>query len=295
VTGPDEYHETVDDNAFTNVMARWTILRAIETTALMRERWPDAWASLSARMQLDGHELQQWAGVAAAMATGLSPCGLFEQFEGYFGLEQIDLEDYVGRSVPMDVVLGRERVEKSQVVKQADVVALLGLLPEEFAGDTGARNFAYYAPRCSHGSSLSRAMHGLVAARLGQSELALRFFRDTSEIDLADTHVTSDGGVHIAALGGIWMLAVLGFAGLKLLPDGLAFDPRLPVGWSTLAFGCQWRGRCLRIRVEQARNKFVAVLESGEPMTLVVQGKLHDLRGDGKLRLDLDSRTGLDA
>ena len=90
------------------------------------------------------------------MATGLDPkTGLFEQFAGYFALEKIDLADYAGRSVPMDVVLGRERTQRSQVIKQADVVALLGLLPEEFVGDTGTANFQYYEPRCSHGSSLS--------------------------------------------------------------------------------------------------------------------------------------------
>ena len=151
------------------------------------------------------------------MATGLDPgTGLFEQFAGFFALEDIDLADYAGRSVPMDVVLGRERTRRSQVVKQADVVALLGLLPEEFAGDTGARNFRYYEPRCSHGSSLSRAMHGLVAARLGYAEMALRYFRQTAAIDLADTHAAIDGGVHIAALGGIWLTAVFGFAGLSL-------------------------------------------------------------------------------
>ena len=291
VTGPDEYHETVDDNAFTNVMARWTIRRAIDAAALVRERWPNDWARLSARLKLDDYELRQWSAVATAMATGLAQSGLFEQFEGYFGLEQIDLADYVGRSVPMDVVLGRERTDRSQVVKQADVVALLGLLPEEFAGDTGAKNFAYYEPRCSHGSSLSRAMHGLVAARLGQSELALRFFGDTAAIDLADTHVASDGGVHIAALGGVWMIAVLGFAGLKLLPDGIALDPQLPAGWTALTFGCQWRGRSLHIHVDQGANKFAATLTGGKPMTLVVQGKQLDVRVDKPLRLDLGPRV----
>ena len=291
VTGPDEYHETVDDNAFTNVMARWTIRRAIDTAALMRERWPDVWSRLAASLKLDDHELQQWPAVADGIVTGLAQSGLYEQFDGYFGLEQIDLAAYAGRSVPMDVVLGRERTAKSQIVKQADVVALLGLLPDEFAGDRGARNFAHYEPRCSHGSSLSRAMHGLVAARLGQSDLALRFFRDTAAIDLADTHVTSDGGVHIAALGGVWMIAVLGFAGLKLLPDGLAFDPQLPAGWTSLAFECQWRGRSLHIRVDQGASTLVAVLKGGAPMTLVVQGERHDVQDGQPLQLDLAPRV----
>jgi trehalose/maltose hydrolase-like predicted phosphorylase len=94
----------------------------------------------------------------------------------------------------MDVVLGRERTQKTKVIKQADVVALLGLLPEEFAGDHADANFRYYEPRCGHGSSLSGAMHGLVAARLGYSDLALRYFQHAAAIDLADTHATIAGG-----------------------------------------------------------------------------------------------------
>ena len=185
----------------------------------------------------------------------------------------------------MDVVLGRERTQRSQVIKQADVVALLGLLPEEFVGDTRTANFRYYEPRCGHGSSLSRAMHGLVAARLGDSEMALRYFRQTAAIDLADTHVAIDGGVHIAALGGIWMMAVFGFAGLSLRNDGVAIDPQLPTGWSSLGFGLQWRGRRLKIRIDQPKQCLEATLEDGEPMTLVVSGTSHELCRNQTLRV----------
>ena len=292
VIGPDEYHEHIDDNAFTNVMARWNIRRALEVTALLRERWPECWARLSGRLGLDDAELTQWRNIADAMAIGLDPkTGLFEQFEGFFALENIDLTHYAGRSVPMDVVLGRERTQRSQVVKQADVVALLGLLPEEFVGETGAKNFDYYEPLCGHGSSLSCAMHGMVAARLGRSEMALRYFQQTAAIDLADTHVAIDGGVHIAALGGLWMTAVLGFAGLSLHSKGIAFDPQLPPNWRNLGFGVQWRGRHLRIKIVQGGQLVEATLEAGEPMTLLVSGQPHDLRRDRTLRLSCTLRT----
>jgi trehalose/maltose hydrolase-like predicted phosphorylase len=129
VIGPDEYHEDVDDNAFTNVMARWNIRRALDLAALLRERWPKRWAHLSSRLRLDVAELKHWQTVAETMATGLDlETGLFEQFAGFFALEEIDLANYAGRSEPMDVVLGRERMARSQVIKQADVVALLALL-----------------------------------------------------------------------------------------------------------------------------------------------------------------------
>ena len=173
------------------------------------------------------------------------------------------------------------------MIKQADVVALLGLLPNEFVGETGAANFQYYEPRCGHGSSLSRAMHGFVAARLGYSEMALRYFRQTAAIDLADTHVAIDGGVHIAALGGVWLTAVFGFAGLSLQSDGVAIDPQLPAGWSSLGFGFQWRGRRLKMTIDQDKQCLEATLEKGEPMTLVVSGTSHQLRRGQALRVSL--------
>ena len=286
VIGPDEYHEHIDDNAFTNVMARWNIRRALDVAALLRDRWPDRWARLSSRLGLDDTELKHWLEVAETMATSLDlRTGLFEQFAGFFALEEINLADYAGRSVPMDVVLGRERTQRSQVIKQADVVALLGLLPEEFARDAGAENFRYYEPRCGHGSSLSRAMHALVAARLGYSEMALRFFRQTAAIDLADTHVAIAGGVHIAALGGIWLTAVFGFAGLSLRSSGIALDPQLPESWRSLSFSVHWRSRRLKIRFDQAKQLLEATLEAGDPMTLVLSGEPHEVRRDQALRV----------
>jgi trehalose/maltose hydrolase-like predicted phosphorylase len=222
------------------------------------------------------------------MATGLDPkTGLFEQFAGFFTLDEIDLADYAGRSVPMDVVLGRERTRRSQVIKQADVVALLGLLPEEFVGETWTNNFLYYESRCDHGSSLSPAMHGMVAARLGYSDVALRYFLQTAAIDLADTHAAIDGGVHIAALGGIWLMAVFGFAGVLLRSDGIAVDPKLPAHWRSLGFRLQWRGRHLKISIDQAERRLEAALEAGKPMMLVVSNEAHELRRGQTLRVAL--------
>jgi trehalose/maltose hydrolase-like predicted phosphorylase len=286
VIGPDEYHEHIDDNAFTNVMARWNIRRALDVATLLRERWPERWAGLCSRLRLDDTELAHWLKVAETIASGLDlTTGLFEQFAGFFALEEIDLAGYAGRSVPMDVVLGRERTQQSQVIKQADVVALLGLLPEEFARESGAENYRYYEPRCSHGSSLSRAMHALVAARLGHSEMALRYFHQTAAIDLTDTHAAIAGGVHIAALGGIWLTAVFGFAGLSLRSDGIAVDPRLPANWRSLRFSVEWRSRRLKIRINQTEQILEATLHAGDPMTLAVYGEPHALCRDQSLRV----------
>jgi trehalose/maltose hydrolase-like predicted phosphorylase len=285
VIGPDEYHETIDDNAYTNVMARWNIARALDTAALLRDLWPKDWARLSASLGLAQAELEAWRKAAGVLVTGLDPAtGLYEQFAGFFALEPIDLADYAGRTVPMDTVLGRDRIQKSQVVKQADVVALLALLPEAFPAGAGARNFDHYAPLCGHGSSLSRAMHGLAAARLGQTEKALAYFRETAAIDLADTHVAIAGGVHIAALGGVWMMAVFGFAGLALLEDGVALSPRMPAAWRGLAFAVQWRGRHLTISIDAVAGVLDVNL-AGAPMNLMLWGSSNRIGQDQSVRI----------
>jgi len=129
VIGPDEYHENVDDNAFTNVLARWNIARGLDTIEVMRARWPEFAGSLCERLALDETELADWRDTVGRIATGFDPVtGLYEQFAGYHKLEPIDLALYADRKVPIDVVLGRERTQRSQVVEQADVVALMALL-----------------------------------------------------------------------------------------------------------------------------------------------------------------------
>jgi trehalose/maltose hydrolase-like predicted phosphorylase len=267
VIGPDEYHEHVDDNAYTNVLGQWNLERGLEVARLLTDRWPDQWQALSNRLGLASDEMAHWREVAAGLATGLDRAtGRFEQFAGYFGLEDIDLAPYAGRAMPMDVVLGRERIQGSQVSKQADVVMLLALVPERFERRVHETNFSYYEPRCGHGSSLSRSMHAVVAARLGRLTLAERYFREAAALDLEDTAGGVAGGVRIAALGGLWQAAVLGFAGLSLRDDGLAFDPHLPASWRTLTFEVRWRQR--RVRFCLGAGRLTATLKTGEPLRL---------------------------
>src|SRR3974377_1574298 len=186
VIGPDEYHEDVDDNAFTNVMARWNIGRGLETMDLLRERWPNHAAALREKLALGDDELADWRDAIARIVTGLDAAtGIYEQFAGYYKLQPLDLSLYADRKMPIDVVIGPERTQRSQVVKQADVVALIALLPDEVPGRAAKSNFRYYEPRCAHGSSLSAGIHALVAARLGETETALRFLRHSAAVDLA--------------------------------------------------------------------------------------------------------------
>ena len=234
VIGPDEYHEDVDDNAFTNVMARWNIARALEALELLQAGWPERAAALRQKLLLVDDELADWRDAVERLVTGLDPAtGIYEQFAGFNALEPLDLAAYAGTNMPIDVVIKRQRTQRSQVVKQADVVELIALLPEEFPGELAERNFRYYEPKCAHGSSLSTSMHGLVAARLGDAEMALRYLHKTAALDL-DPDPNSAGGVRIAGLGGMWQTMILGFAGVNLMGDTLAISPKLPREWHSL-------------------------------------------------------------
>ena len=266
VIGPDEYHDDVDDNAFTNVMARWNIARALEALDLLHARWPDQAAALREKLALGDGELADWRDAIARIVIGLdSTTGIYEQFAGFHALEQLDLAAYADRTVPIDVVIGRERTQRSQVVKQADVVALLALLPEEFPGAMAEKNFRHYEPLCAHGSSLSAGMHALVAARLGDTEMALRYLREAAATDL-DLDPNSAGGVRIAGLGAMWQAVIRGFAGLDVAGDTLGIAPRLPPQWRSLSFRVCWRGRWVAIRVA-GRTVQVTLIE-GEAMEI---------------------------
>ncbi len=278
VIGPDEYHEEVDDNAYTNGLAQWNIERGLEVVQLLQTRWPDHWAALRDQIGISMAELDTWHDVVTRLVTGVDPTNaVIEQFAGFFDLEPIDLAAYTPRTAPMDVLLGRERTQRSQVIKQADVVMLLALLWERSSAAVHAANFRYYEPRCGHGSSLSPAIHALVAARLGEAELALGYFHQAAAIDLNDTMGNAAGGVHIATLGGLWQAAVFGFGGLSFTTRGLRCDPHLPDRWWTLGFPIQWRGRRVHITIRREPLTCTAALEHGPPLVVEVGELAHTL------------------
>jgi trehalose/maltose hydrolase-like predicted phosphorylase len=253
VIGPDEYHETVDDNAYTNAMAQWNLEMAAEIATLVAERWPQQWRALSNRLGIEPGEPKRWQERARDFYIGFNEqTGLFEQFRGYFDLEDVDLAAFMPRTVPMDVLLGRDRIRRSKIIKQPDVVMLIYLLWDRLPPHVRKVNFEYYEPRCGHGSSLSPAIHALVAARLGDMARAERYFRQAAEIDLADNMRNAAGGIHAGALGGLWQAVVFGFAGLHIGKDGPEHQPNLPSNWRSLSMHFQWRGRWHDLALSQS-------------------------------------------
>jgi kojibiose phosphorylase len=281
VIGPDEYHEDVDDNAYTNQMAKWNLERAVEAARQIEARWPEHGRELRGRMGISSSVLNEWTEKARRMYTGFDPgSGLIEQFADFFRLEQIDIRTLSEAGVSIDLVLGPERTRSSQVVKQADVLMLLFLLWDRFPAAVREANFRYYEPRTAHGSSLSFPIHALLAARMGDTHRAWHYFRATAEIDLSDRMGNAAGGIHAAALGGLWQAAVFGFGGLELREDGLALDPHLPSRWKSMRYPVRWRGQPLRIEIEPRR---IRVTSSGiSPVRVAFHGEAPESLAPGR-------------
>ncbi len=272
VIGPDEYHENVDDSAFTNIIAAWNLRRGTETARLLQERWPERWQGLSARLEITNEETAEWERIASDMYLAFDPTTrIYEQFHGFYGKEPVDLLAYEPRNTAMDVILGHERIQQVNVVKQADVVMAMFLLWNEFPDAVRRANFNYYEPRTGHGSSLSPSIHALLAARFGEMKLAEKYLKQAAEIDLGNNMGNAAGGVHAAAVGGLWQAMVFGFAGLEARPDGISLNPRLLPSWRRLAIPLQWRGRKLRFGIEADEVRLV--VESGTaPCPITIAG-----------------------
>ena len=168
------------------------------------------------------------------------------------------------------------------------MVALLGLLPDEFPGAAAKVNFGHYEPRCAHGSSLSAGMHALVAARLGDTETALRFLRQAAAADL-ELDPNSAGGIRIAGLGGVWQAIVLGFVGLELGGEAISLTPRLPPEWRSMSFGVRWHGRPVQIRIADD-NVWVAIAD-GDPVRIRVGGQTYNMAGGSALEVRCATRA----
>jgi trehalose/maltose hydrolase-like predicted phosphorylase len=239
VIGPDEYHENVDDNAFTNVMARWNLRRA--ATAV--ESAP--------RADVAEDEVAGWLSLADALVDGYDAAtGVYEQFAGYFDLEPIVVADLAARPLDAEHLLGRERLAGAQVAKQADTLMLHQLVATEVAENSLEPNLRYYEPRTAHGSSLSPGVHAGLFARAGLLPEALEWLRVTSRMDLDDLTGSSAAGLHTAAMGSLWQALVFGFAGLRPSGDALRLDPRLPDEWGALEIRVVFRGARIKVRVQ---------------------------------------------
>ena len=238
VIGPDEYHEHVNNNAYTNEMARFVWQCTLDTAAWLAREHPGEYARLETKLGFTA-ELPAF-GLAIERLTGKAPRadGVIEQFDGYFDLEDTTVAAVRARlKDPREYWGGAYGVaSQTQIIKQADVITLLFMLRERYRPDVVRANYEYYLPRTEHGSSLSACMYALAACAIGRPNDAYPLFLKSATADLADggkdwAGLVYIGGTHPAAAGGAYMALLWGFLGATRQRDGLAIHPSLPDGW----------------------------------------------------------------
>ena len=254
VVGPDEYHHSVSDNAYTNWMARYNLEQAAGVAAWLSRAHPARWEELVDRCAIGRDEPGEWAEVAQRLFCPAPDArGVIEQFEGFFALGDYPLDEKERFRPPVSRLFEWDRINRLKVIKQADVLMLLHLFPDAFPTEVVAANYRYYEPLTDHGSSLSPAIHAAVAARLGLRAEAERYWRQGLWLDLSNAMGNSVLGVHPAAMGGAWQALVYGFLGVRLGEEGPRPDPaagaRLPEGWESVALSLAYRGRRHPLRV----------------------------------------------
>jgi trehalose/maltose hydrolase-like predicted phosphorylase len=274
VIGPDEYHETVDDNAFTNVMARWNLRRAA-ALADGDERVP-------------GFERLRWLETAEALIDGYDRRSkLYEQFAGFYRLEPLRIDELAPkRPIAADLLLGSDVVRRAQILKQADVLMLHHLVPDEVAPGSLRPNLDFYEPRTAHGSSLSPGIHASLFARAGRLDAAVHALDIAARIDLDDLTGTTAGGLHVAAMGSVWQALVFGFAGARPKADVLELDPVLPEAWRALEIRLRFRGARVRMRMERTALE----IRADEPTRIRLRGGTVVTLGPGGRRWSRSSQ-----
>lgn len=250
VIGPDEYHDHVDNNAYTNYMARWHLRKAHWLGVYLKDRHHQAAQRLFARLELTDETLTHWLNIADQIYCPVDEkTGLIEQFDGYFERKDVNLVELEPRSDSAQTLLGIEGVNQTQIIKQPDVVMLMYLLPWEFDPKSARANFDYYTARTdlTFGSSLGPAIQSIIATRWGSMESAYENFMRAARADLVDVRGNAGDGIHGASAGGLWQAVVFGFGGLQITEEGWSVAPKLPGHWKRLAFKFVWRGEEVNI------------------------------------------------
>lgn len=251
VTGPDEYTTVVNDNLYTNVMARFNLRYAARAVEFLSEWNPEAYATLCRRTGLQREEFDEWHRAADAMYLPFDEeLGIHPQDANFLERERWDFDGTPDHKYPLLLNFHPLVIYRHQVLKQADVVLAMHLRSEHFSLEQKQRNFEYYDPLTTGDSSLSACVQSIIAAEVGHDDLAFDYFRHSLYLDLCDTHGNTDQGVHIASAGGVWAVIAHGFAGLHDDGERLRFSPRLPDAWDGLSFRMSRHGARLLVEVD---------------------------------------------
>ena len=283
VTGPDEYTTVVNDNLYTNVMARFTMRYASRAVGFLRDWSQEAYDALVRTTGLAEHEIERWEMACDAMYLPYDEeLGIHPQDDSFLERERWDFDATPPDKYPLLLHFHPLVIYRHQVLKQADVVLAMFLRGEHFTTEQKRRNFDYYDPLTTGDSSLSACVQAIVAAEVGYDELAWMYFQQALYLDLADSHENTTDGVHVANAGGVWSALVYGFGGFHDAGHWIGFKPRLPDSWSSMSFHLHRHGRDIAVAVD---GDGATVEVCGGAVPIEVAGEIRRLEPGDSVRI----------
>lgn len=276
VTGPDEYTCIVNNNYYTNVMAKYNLHWAVKCYHLMESANPSQLAQLCLKTGLNIGEVQTWQQAAAQMYLPYDEhLGINPQDDTFLHKAVWNLTNTPKDHFPLLLHYHPLTLYRYQVCKQADTVLAHFLVEDEQKIETIRNSFDYYEKITTHDSSLSSCIYSIMASKLGFTQKAYDYFIETARLDLDNTHGNTKDGLHMANMGGTWLAIVFGFAGLRIKEDGISLQPALPEKWLGFRFSIQFKGR--KIQIEVATGETRITLLSGEALSIKVSEHTYHL------------------
>jgi maltose phosphorylase len=272
VTGPNEYENNVNNNFYTNYIAKWCLDYTLAQIQKVASEYPDDHKRIAAKVNLTDYELQGWKKVADHMYFPFSEeLNVYLQQDGFLDKELVRVADLDKSQRPINQKWSWDRILRSPYIKQADVLQCFYFFEDHFTKEELLRNFEFYESFTVHESSLSPCVHSIQAAVLDKMDMAYTFYLRTSRLDLDDYNKEVEEGCHITSMAGTWMSIVEGFGGMRVKEDRLHFTPRIPKEWNGYSFKINFRNQILKVSIDQNETKFV--LEGNHEITVVVNGK----------------------
>jgi len=272
VTGPNEYENNVNNNWYTNYLARWCINFTLEQLSKVRDGYKEDYERIIGYTKLTEKETSEWKKVAENMYFPYSEeRKIFLQQDGFLDKELITVDNLDKFQRPINQKWSWDRILRSPYIKQADTLQGFYVFEDHFSVEELRRHFDFYEPFTVHESSLSPCVHSIQAAKLGRMEQAYTFYLRTSRLDLDDYNKEVHEGLHITSMAGTWMSIVEGFGGLRIQNDKLSFSPRIPQKWKSYSFKINFRHRILKVTVSHEKTTFL--LEGKEEMSIRLNGE----------------------
>jgi len=272
VTGPNEYENNVNNNWYTNYLAKWCIAYTLEQLVKVEEGYPEDFNRIIGKTKLTNRECDSWKKVADNMYFPFSKKhDVFLQQDGFLDKELVQVKDLPRNQRPINQKWSWDRILRSPYIKQADVLQGFYFFEDHFSTESLEKHFDFYEPFTVHESSLSPCVHSIQAAKLGRMEQAYTFYLRTSRLDLDDYNKEVEEGLHITSMAGTWMSIVEGFGGMRVVEDKLSFATQIPKQWQAYSFKVNFRNNIVTVYVTENETKFL--LKGANEIAIGVNGK----------------------